>query len=31
MRGKIPDNSVVMGNPAVVVKKTSEWLERKKF
>ena len=31
VRGKIPDNSVVMGNPAVVVKKTSEWFERKKF
>lgn len=31
VRGKIPDNSIVMGNPAVVVKKTSDWLEAKVF
>lgn len=27
-RGKYPDNSIVMGNPAKVVKKTSDWLEQ---
>ena len=29
VRGIIPDNSIAYGNPAVVIKKTSEWLERK--
>lgn len=29
VRGKIPDNSIVVGNPAIVVKKTSDWLERR--
>lgn len=29
VRGQISNNSIVMGNPAKVVKKTSEWLERK--
>ena len=31
VRGTIPDNSIVMGNPAIVVKKTSEWLEQQIF
>lgn len=31
VRGKIPDNSIVIGNPARVIKKTSEWLEKQKF
>ncbi len=31
VRGQIPDNSIVMGNPACVVKRTSDWLEKKNF
>jgi len=31
VRGKIPDNSVAMGNPCTVICKTSEWLEKKHF
>lgn len=31
VRGHIPDNSIVIGNPCKVVKQTSEWLENKKF
>lgn len=27
--GTIPDNSIVVGNPAVVIKKTDEWAEKK--
>lgn len=27
--GKIPDNSIVIGNPGIVIKKTSEWAEKK--
>ncbi|MCM3709208.1 acyltransferase [Sporosarcina luteola] len=29
VKGKIPDNSIVVGNPAKVVGKTSEWLDSK--
>ena len=29
VRGKIPDNSIVLGNPAVIVKDTIEWGELK--
>lgn len=31
IRGIIPDDSIVIGNPAKVVKKTSEWLNKKNF
>ena len=31
VRGRIPDDSVVIGNPGIVIKKTSEWLEDKNF
>lgn len=31
VRGVIPDNSIAIGNPAVVVKKTSDWLDKKNF
>lgn len=29
VRGSIPDNSIAIGNPCRVIKKTSEWLEGK--
>ena len=31
VRGVIPDNSIVIGNPAQVIKKTSDWLIKQKF
>lgn len=29
VKGNVPDNSIVVGNPAKIVGKTDEWLERK--
>ena len=29
VKGNIPDDSIVIGNPARIIKKTSEWLENK--
>lgn len=29
VKGKIPDNSIVIGNPAVIVNNTKQWLEDK--
>ena len=28
VKGEIPDNSVIFGNPAKVVAQTSEWIEK---
>lgn len=30
VKGKIPENSIVIGNPAKIVGKTSEWIEKKR-
>lgn len=29
VKGKIPDNSIVIGNPAQIVGKTSDWINKK--
>ncbi len=29
VRGRVPDNSIVAGNPAQVIGKTSEWIDKK--
>ena len=29
VKGIVPDNSIVIGNPAKIIKKTSDWLEKK--
>lgn len=29
VKGKIPDNSIVVGNPGKIIGKTSEWIDRK--
>lgn len=31
VRGEVPNNSIVLGNPAKIISKTTDWAEKKKY